>query len=255
MKLFAVGVTFVCFFFTFLSVEACESLWTSHNDNSYRYFNSPNINWAEAETACVNEGAHLTSINNLAEDGIFGPWINSRGVIADGGVYTWSKYTHAVYIGLNDAKKNGVYEWTDATAVDYTNWTRNEPSEQKEESVTVMWEWPNNVGRWNDVFPDSRIGSYICEITTQIEEEGISGSSSEENSNHKGHHGHHRGHIHGTHRARIHGHHRARIHGHHSGSRGEGSSHDRDNHRGHPSSHYSGHGMSYGRRHRGSGYW
>ena len=72
-----------------------------------------------------------------------------------------------LYIGLNDLKENGNFEWTDGTPVDYENWMRNNPSSNTAigqfENAVFIWD-RKNVGRWNDVRATSPVlkGSFMC---------------------------------------------------------------------------------------------
>lgn len=74
-----------------------------------------------------------------------------------------------VYIGLNDRAENGNFVWTDGSAVDYTNWMRNNPSTDAvwgpAEDGVMMWDRKRQRGKWNDVRSGSPLlkGPFICQ--------------------------------------------------------------------------------------------
>ena len=69
--------------------------------------------WQDSEAACVQRGpgCHLASIHSAEEHALLQSMVSST---------TW--------IGLSDAAREGTWVWSDGTAVDYTNWTLDEPN-------------------------------------------------------------------------------------------------------------------------------
>lgn len=61
--------------------------------------------------------------------------------------------------GLNDLKKEDVYQWADGTNITITSkWLPREPNNlRNEDCVEVKWD-----GRWNDLACSNRLG-FICE--------------------------------------------------------------------------------------------
>ena len=61
--------------------------------------------------------------------------------------------TDGVWIGLTTNRADG-WQWSDGTAVQYTNWAKGEPSSDDENCVEMY-----KTGEWND----ARCGNSHCE--------------------------------------------------------------------------------------------
>jgi cysteine-rich repeat protein len=120
----------------------------------------PDIGCAEAETACTAlagvGAAHLASIGSAAEN----DFVRDLGTAAGVSV-TW--------IGLDDLAVEGIYAWTDATAVAYTAWAASEPTDADADpddpndcvSLDTALASPD-YGLWNDRPPLDAL-PYACE--------------------------------------------------------------------------------------------
>ncbi|WP_411025385.1 lectin-like protein, partial [Salmonella sp. s55004] len=164
MKSFALGVGLVSFLFAVQSEGTCDTYWTEYNGKCYRYFGEPYVNWVDAENNCIGVDSHLAAIHS-AEDQEFIVtfWRTSRGAIKTDD-YPWKPDVAIVYIGLRDVNGDGDYAWSDGTALDYTNWSTDQPSGGSENSV-IIWDWPKKEGKWNDITSKTKviIGPYICQ--------------------------------------------------------------------------------------------
>ncbi|KAJ8029242.1 Echinoidin [Holothuria leucospilota] len=163
-----------CLFTVLMSCLACPKFWTEFQSNCYLYIGNPSLNWQEAENFCVDKDAHLASIHSREEDDFVKEiWRRSRDAFT---MFPRQMRTQLqqsslapfVYIGLNDMKENGKFEWTDRTPVDYVNWMRNNPSTDIEiigefENAVFIWD-RKNIGQWNDVSSKSPVlrGSFVC---------------------------------------------------------------------------------------------
>ena len=116
--------------------------------NGHKYFCSlqPNT-WENAKAICRSVGGDLISINSAAENA----FITSKIM----GATAW--------IGLNDVRSEGVYEWSDGSPLNYTNWYPGQPNNANgdQDHCEIL---PD--GTWNDQYPNCT-REFICEIPCQ----------------------------------------------------------------------------------------
>lgn len=88
--------------------------------------------WANARTACLNNGGRLAVIPDETTNDLL--------------------YAHTgtarVYIGLNDQQTEGVYVWENNEPLTYINWSNNEPNNSGNED---FGEIRDDNGKWNDI--------------------------------------------------------------------------------------------------------
>jgi hypothetical protein len=104
--------------------------------------------WVEAEADCVTQGGHLVSIHSESIQAFL---TQTAFAVADG---DW-------WIGLNDISSEGLFVWSDATPVDYTQWNGGEPNNAGEEDCVHLPNWAG--GNWNDL-PCGSQARYICAL-------------------------------------------------------------------------------------------
>jgi lectin-like protein len=95
--------------------------------------------WTKMETAAINLGGHLVTLNDAAEeawiDATFTPTVNE-----------------AFFIGLNDVEIEGTFVWASGEPVTYTNWQPGEPNNSGGAENWVKKEFNgSHTGDWNDV--------------------------------------------------------------------------------------------------------
>ncbi|MEM8939460.1 MAG: acyltransferase family protein [Bacteroidota bacterium] len=103
------------------------------------------ILWSEAKNQCETLGAHLVIINSLEEN----EFLSTIG--------TGNGFYH---LGATDSDNEGEWKWIDGTALDYANWSLDEPNNYggDEDYLNAYYKlWP----QWNDA-SESAIG-YVCE--------------------------------------------------------------------------------------------
>eukprot|EP00794_Sanderia_malayensis_P019118 gene19117-21035_t len=104
--------------------------------------------WVEARNYCRSLGRDLASINSQAEE-------------AEVEKVTRKENPHRYWLGFNDLKVEGQFEWSDGSPVTYTNWFvydgKKEPSNtgNKEHCASIQG------GKWNDV-PCNLLYAFIC---------------------------------------------------------------------------------------------
>jgi hypothetical protein len=123
--------------------------WTGYGGHCYRYFTDKK-NWFDARAACQALGGDLASMANAAEN----DFVHSIVI---------PKET-APWIGFNDQGSEGSWQWSDGSAVTFTNWAGGEPNNSGNEDCGHLYVYANNPQdkRWND----AQCGSgydYICE--------------------------------------------------------------------------------------------
>ncbi|XP_049454404.1 macrophage mannose receptor 1-like [Epinephelus fuscoguttatus] len=132
-------------------VEAgfCSSPWIPYSGHCF-YLNRTQQSWSDAQRECLNEGGDLVSIHNV-EDQSF--------VISQLG-YT---STDEVWIGLNDRKTEGLFEWIDHSPVSFTSWEFGKPAVSTDLKDCVLIRGEN--GNWADHVCEEKHG-YICMKTS-----------------------------------------------------------------------------------------
>ncbi|XP_037837906.1 macrophage mannose receptor 1-like [Kryptolebias marmoratus] len=133
----------------------CSAPWIPYNGHCFHLYRTDKT-WADARSACRKEGGDLASIRNL-EDQSF--------VIAQLGYAS----TDEVWIGLNDKKTEGLFDWTDHSTVSFTSWEFGKPTvtSGQEDCVLISGE----SGNWADRNCQEKHG-YICMKTSSPEPSG-----------------------------------------------------------------------------------
>ena len=126
----------------------CPSGFIEFNDHCYSF--AVVQKWQEGNSYCEKVGAKMASIHSAAENDFIFNQIMSR-------------YGRArnVYLGLNDIKNEGKFEWTDGTEVDYLNWNRGEPNGLPGENCAEMLT-QHNAKVWNDISCSHTHKNIIC---------------------------------------------------------------------------------------------
>ncbi|XP_067462381.1 macrophage mannose receptor 1-like [Thunnus thynnus] len=112
----------------------CSSPWIPYNGYCFQLQRTKKT-WSDAQRECVNEGGNLVSIRNL-EDQSF--------VISQLGYAP----TDELWIGLNDRKTEGLFDWSDHSTVSFTSWEFGEPAVSTDVEDCVLIRGEN--GNWAD---------------------------------------------------------------------------------------------------------
>lgn len=133
-----------------------KSVWVINPANGHAYKKIQCRDWHEAQQQAIEEGAHLVSINDEAEQ----HWLQI--------IFR----SHSTWIGLTDVTKEGEWQWDSGEPVTYTNWATHPifPDEQPEtEKDYVVMTFRD--GEWMSVGPKSHFWRSTREAI--IEKDGL----------------------------------------------------------------------------------
>jgi len=123
-------------------MKAAATWQVGHEE--FAYFKH-DLDFHGAQKMCHEYGYNLAHPSNAAENSAMEKHTNAR-----------------VWIGLNDIKKEGKYEWVGLNkAPKWTHWNKGEPNDYKgKEDCTEM----RNSGKWNDMPCKTKMG-FVCQET------------------------------------------------------------------------------------------
>ncbi|XP_040911920.1 macrophage mannose receptor 1-like [Toxotes jaculatrix] len=123
----------------------CSRPWIPYNGHCF-YLNHTQKTWSDAQKACRKEGGDLVSIRNV-EDQSF--------VISQLGYAS----TDELWIGLNDRRTEGLFDWSDHSTVSFTSWEFGKPTVFTDQEDCVLISGEN--GNWADRVCEEKHG-FIC---------------------------------------------------------------------------------------------
>lgn len=120
----------------------------TYNGHTYKYFPGP-YTWKQAKKLCVKYGGYLATITSSGEN-------KAAYSLVPDGCDAW--------IGLNDAKKEGVYKWVTGERSDYLNFgTEVNNFYGGAEDYFGFYGSHDDTGKWNDFKNDAKDMGFICE--------------------------------------------------------------------------------------------
>lgn len=137
-------------------LPSAKGVWVINPTNGHAYKKIQCENWHGAQLKAFEEGAHLVSINDEAEQ----QWLQ----VIFGGSPFW--------IGLTDVEKEGEWQWDTGEPVTYTNWS-TEPifpdrlSEAEKDYVVFTF----RAGEWQSAGPESHLWRMARQAV--IEKDGL----------------------------------------------------------------------------------
>ncbi|XP_076004152.1 macrophage mannose receptor 1b isoform X2 [Genypterus blacodes] len=133
----------------------CSNPWIPYNGHCFHLHRTPKT-WTDAQLECRKEGGDLVSIRNVEDQGF---------VISQLGYAS----SDELWIGLNDRRTEGLFDWSDHWHVTFTSWAFGEPavSVNAEDCVLIKGE----KGNWADRDCDEQHG-FICMKMTVAERPG-----------------------------------------------------------------------------------
>ena len=114
-------------------------------------------NWADGEAMAVELGGHLLTVSSEEENAfIHDLW----GMDGTSSVVEFQM----LWIGLNDAANEGVFEWSSGESFDYSNFAPGEPNDSGgNEDYVTMWSRSTQMGTWND-YNGSRVSGFYSVV-------------------------------------------------------------------------------------------
>ncbi|XP_053186721.1 macrophage mannose receptor 1-like [Scomber japonicus] len=128
----------------------CSNPWIPYNGHCF-YLQQTQKTWSDAQTECRKEGGNLVSIGNVEDQSFL---ISQLGYAP----------TDELWIGLNDRKTEGLFDWSDHSTVSFTSWGYGEPtvSTDLEDCVLIRGE----SGNWAARVCEEKHGFICMKITT-----------------------------------------------------------------------------------------
>ncbi|XP_014899453.1 macrophage mannose receptor 1-like isoform X2 [Poecilia latipinna] len=112
----------------------CSAPWVPYNGHCFQLYRNAQ-SWSGAQQTCRKDGGDLASIRNM-EDHSF--------ITTELGYAS----TDELWIGLNDKKTEGLFDWTDHTTVTFTSWQFGKPQGGNNQNDCVLVRGEN--GNWDD---------------------------------------------------------------------------------------------------------
>uniref|UniRef100_A0A3P9LTA8 Mannose receptor, C type 1b n=1 Tax=Oryzias latipes TaxID=8090 RepID=A0A3P9LTA8_ORYLA len=123
----------------------CTAPWISYNGRCYQLYRSQKT-WSDAQLTCRKEEGDLVSIHNVEEQSFI---FSELGYVP----------TDELWIGLNDRTTEGLFDWSDQSAVRFTSWEFGKPGVQENQEDCVLIR--GQKGNWADSVCEEKHG-FIC---------------------------------------------------------------------------------------------
>ncbi|KAI4809335.1 hypothetical protein KUCAC02_018227, partial [Chaenocephalus aceratus] len=130
----------------------CSAPWIPYNGHCFN-LNRTQKTWPDAQRDCRFEGGDLATIRNV-EDQSF--------VISQLGY----KSTDELWIGLNDRKTEGQFDWIDHSTVSFTSWEFGKPAVSTDIKDCILIRGEN--GNWADRVCEEKHGSICMKMSASI---------------------------------------------------------------------------------------
>ncbi|KAK2822605.1 hypothetical protein Q5P01_022670 [Channa striata] len=123
----------------------CSAPWIPYNGHCF-HLNRTQKTWSGAQRQCRSEGGDLVSIRNLEDQSFV---ISQLGYASN----------DELWIGLNDRKTEGLFDWSDHSTVSFTSWQFGKPAVSTDIQDCVVITGEN--GNWADRTCEDKHG-FIC---------------------------------------------------------------------------------------------
>ncbi|XP_029309190.1 macrophage mannose receptor 1-like [Cottoperca gobio] len=133
----------------------CSTPWIPYNGHCFHLHRTA-LTWSDAQRECRKENGELVNIRNV-EDQSF--------VISQLGYAS----TDELWIGLNDIRTEGLFDWSDHSIVTFTSWQFGKPAAATDADDCVLISGEN--GNWVDRWCDEKHG-FICMKQSATESTG-----------------------------------------------------------------------------------
>ena len=126
-------------------LQACPVGWDLFDERCYLWVTNQTKSWSDAENFCQNEGGHLVSVTNEG--------VNDYMLIRVGQRQVW--------IGANDQRQEGTWEWTDSSTFKFTDWAPGQPGKERSENCAEFYNTNEYQRGWNDLDCEASL-NFVC---------------------------------------------------------------------------------------------
>jgi hypothetical protein len=147
------------FYFEFVLTFSCPNGTVPWQTNCY-LFMPIEEGFAKAEMECLAKGGHLASIHDAFTNAI---------ITQDTPDYFNQNGSTDFWIGGNTLNSKNIWEWTDGSPFDYTDWKMGEPSNKTSSNCAAV---SMNNGYWTaqDCF---NLKPYVCKVPSDVPVTGM----------------------------------------------------------------------------------
>lgn len=103
------------------------------------------MTWREARDYCAKQGGYLVAINSPQENEFVKNLVKGVG---------------DAWIGGSDARREGLWIWTNGKPMRYTNWAPGEPNDAGDQDFAYMYA---HAGNWDDRGEHAEASCFVCE--------------------------------------------------------------------------------------------
>nr|QNH72464.1 toxin candidate TRINITY_DN33830_c0_g1_i1.p1 [Pachycerianthus maua] len=137
------------------SLNSLDGGWVYRSGYCYFFSTTTVLSWYEARKECYKLGSDLASIHSPEEQAFIMNWERKISNAFNGKKPIW--------IGGNDIKTEGTFEWDDDSYYCYTNWYTGEPNNSGgiEDCVDILYSYKYS-GQWNDMSCTATNHRYVC---------------------------------------------------------------------------------------------
>ncbi|XP_072418183.1 lectin-like [Chiloscyllium punctatum] len=128
------------------NLQQCSPLAKGYCSDGFIYFGycykfvPKKMTWIDAELHCQHlaPGGHLASLHGMEQNKVLANMIHNS-----------KNKCSPIWIGLNDVHKEGTFQWSDGSALDFIFWMKGEPSDSggREDCVQILF---RKSVQWND---------------------------------------------------------------------------------------------------------
>ena len=117
--------------------------------------------WTVAQAAAVALGGNLATVNDPTEN----DWINAT-------FWTMASGVDGLWLGYNDAKTEGVWEWVSGETPGYENWSPDgAPNNWNENEHYAHLRFDHTSGTWNDLVGFPQVSYFYNQVHGVVEED------------------------------------------------------------------------------------
>ena len=118
-------------------LTSCPDGWEPFEGKCYLWVTNRKSTWTNAETFCKEVGGHLASITNAEVNKYMLDRVGQNKI--------------KVWIGANDRKTEGTWEWTDCSPFTFKDWVHPPTTLQTKDNCVELYNTTEYERGWNDL--------------------------------------------------------------------------------------------------------